>query len=33
MDSSTSAAGVMVKYDEVDGGRTGAVGKLIEKNY
>ena len=31
-DSSTSAARVMVKYEEVDGGRSGAVGKLVKKS-
>ena len=30
-DSSTSAARVMVKYKEVDGGRSGAVGKSVKK--
>ena len=30
-DSSTSAAKVMVKYEEVDGGRSGAVGKSVKK--
>ena len=30
--SSTSAARVMVKYEEVDGGRSGAVGKLVKKS-
>ena len=30
-DSSTSAARVMVKYEEVDGGRSGAVGKSVKK--
>ena len=31
-DSSTSAARVMVKYEEVDGGRSGAVGKSVKKS-
>ena len=31
-DSSTSAARVMVKYDEVDGGRSGAVDKSVKKS-
>ena len=31
-DASTSAARVMVKYDEVDGGRSGAVGKSVKKS-
>ena len=31
-DSSTSAAKVMVKYEEVDGGRSGAVGKSVKKS-
>ena len=31
-DSSTNAARVMVKYEEVDGGRSGAVGKLVKKS-
>ena len=30
--SSISAARVMVKYNEVDGGKSGAVGKLVEKS-
>ena len=30
-DASTSAAKVMVKYDEVDGGRSGAIGKSVKK--
>ena len=31
-DSSTSAARVMVKYEEVDGGRSGAGGKSVKKS-
>ena len=30
-DPSTSAAKVMVKYEEVEGGRSGAVGKSVKK--
>ena len=30
--SSTSVAKVMVKYEEVDGGRSGAVGKPVKKS-
>ena len=30
-DASTSAARVMVKYDEVDRGKSGIVGKSIKK--
>ena len=30
-DSSTSAARVMVKYEEVDTGKSGAIGKSVKK--
>ena len=30
-DSSTSAARVMVKYEEIDGGKSGVVGKSVKK--
>ena len=31
-DSSTSVAKVMVKYEEVDGDRSGAIGKSVKKS-